>query len=148
MKNDLRNLIHVYARSRKSESLHFHGLFLCKAHKVLDGKVQKSYVSWHWRVMESMKKNWLLVPKMAWGIWWILMRGVAEICTLMCYFCRKYNMYEPKKFIGVMCHNTVEWCKIWRGTDLCFEKWHEDFVKFSSNTRNFLCVMTLKDDTL
>ena len=140
LKNDLRNLIHVYARSRKSESLHFDGLFLCKAHEVLDEKVQKSYVSWHWRVMESMKKKWLLVPKMAWGIWWILMRRVAEICTLMCYLCRKYNIYEPKKFIG--------WCKIWRGTDLCFEKWHEDFVKFCPNTRNSLCVMTLKGDAL
>ena len=28
-----------------------------------------------------------------------------------------------------MCHNTEEWCKIWRGTDLRFEKWHEEFGK-------------------
>ena len=24
----------------------------------------KSYVSWHWRMIQSLKKNWLLVPKM------------------------------------------------------------------------------------
>ena len=48
--------------------------------------------------------------------WWILMQAVAslKICTLMCYFGRKYIMFE-------------EWSKIWRGTDLCFEKWHEEF---------------------
>ena len=74
---------------------------------------------------------------MAWRIWWILMRAVAslEMCTLMCYFCRKYIMFEPKKYRGVMCHNTEEWCKIWGGTDLCFEKWHEEFCKFWTKTQ-------------
>ena len=94
-------------------------------------------MSWHWRVMQSLKKNWLLVPKMTWGIWWILMQAVTslKICSLMCYFCRKYIMFEPKDYRGVMCHNTEEWCKIWRGTDLYFEKWHEEFCKFWPNSR-------------
>ena len=83
-----------------------------------------------------MKKNWLLVPKMTWGIWFILMQTVAslKICTLMCYFCRKYIMFEPKRYKGDMCHNTKEWWKIWRGADLCFEKWHEEFGEFWLNT--------------
>ena len=83
-----------------------------------------------------MKKNWLLVPKLMWGIWWILMRAVAslKICTLMCYFCQKH-MFEPKKYRGVTCHNTEEWCKIRGGTDLCFEKWHKEFGEFWSNTQ-------------
>ena len=34
-----------------------------------------------------------------------------------------------------MCHNTEEWCKIWRETDLCFEKWHEEFDEFWPNTQ-------------
>ena len=33
-----------------------------------------------------------------------------------------------------MCHNAEEWCKIWRGTDLCFEKLHEEFSEFWPNT--------------
>ena len=35
--------------------------------------------------VQSLKKNWLLVPKMTWGIWWILMQAVAslKICTLL-----------------------------------------------------------------
>ena len=47
LKNDIRNLVNFYACSRKSGNLHFHELFLLKAHKVLDGKVQKSYVLSH-----------------------------------------------------------------------------------------------------
>ena len=88
LKNDVRNLVNFHASSQKSENLHFDWILLSKAHKCLDEKVQKSYVSWHWRVRQSLKKKWLFVPKMAWGIWWILMRAVTslEICTLMYYF--------------------------------------------------------------
>ena len=92
--------------SRKSENFHFDAP-LSKAYKVLDEKVQ-SYVSWHWRLIKSLKKNWLLVPKMTWGISWILMRAVTslKICTLMGLFCPKHIKY--KRF---MSHNTEEWFK-------------------------------------
>ena len=68
LKNDIRDLVNFHASSRKSENLHFDGIVLSKAYKVLDDKVQKSCVSQHWRVMESLKKNWLLVQKMTWRI--------------------------------------------------------------------------------
>ena len=45
LKNDIRNLINFHASIRKSENLHFDELVLSKAYKVLDKKVQKSYVS-------------------------------------------------------------------------------------------------------
>ena len=65
LKNDIRYLVNFDASSRKSENLHFDGLILSKAYKVLDKKkVQKSYVSWDWRVMQSLQENWLLVPKL------------------------------------------------------------------------------------
>ena len=53
--------------------------------------------------MQKLKKNWILLLYMTWGIWWILMRAVAslKICTLMCYFCRKYIMFELKKYRGI-----------------------------------------------
>ena len=34
--------------------------------------------------------------------------GKSEISTLLCYFCRKCIMFEPKRYRGVMCHNTEE----------------------------------------
>ena len=90
LKNDLRNLVNFHASIRKSENLHFDGFLLSKAYKDLDEKVKKIYVSWHWRVMQSLKKNWLLVPKMTWGIWWTLTRWVdsLKICTLKGCLCR------------------------------------------------------------
>ena len=44
LKNDIKNLVNFYASSCKSEKLHIDGLVLSKAYKVLDEKVQKSYV--------------------------------------------------------------------------------------------------------
>ena len=29
-----------------------------------------------------------------------------------------------------MCHDNEEWCKIWRGIDLSFQNWHEEFDEF------------------
>ena len=46
-------------------------------------------------------------------------------------FWLKYIMFELKKYGGVIFHDTGEWCKIWRKTDLWFGKWHEEFSKFS-----------------
>ena len=88
--------------------------------------------------MQSLKKNWLLVPRMAWGIWWISIRAVAslKIWTLMFYFCRKYIIFEPKKKEAreVMRHNTWKfkeeltwlwenlwrnWLVLWKMTGIC-----------------------------
>ena len=42
-------------------------------------KVQRSYLSWHWRVMQNLKKNWLVVWKMTWGIWQISTRTLESV---------------------------------------------------------------------
>ena len=48
----------IFMRAVESlKILHFDGLLLRKAYKVLDEKILKSYVSWHWRVMQSLKKD-------------------------------------------------------------------------------------------
>ena len=56
LKSDISNLVNFCASSQKSENLHFDGLLLSKAYNVLDKKIQKSYVSWHWR--EEWCKVW------------------------------------------------------------------------------------------
>ena len=45
-------MVSFHASSRKSNNLHFDGLLLSKAYKFLDEKVQKIYVSWHWRLIQ------------------------------------------------------------------------------------------------
>ena len=47
----------------------FDGFVSTKGSKDLDEKVQKSYLSWHWRVKQSLKKNWLFVSKMTCTSW-------------------------------------------------------------------------------
>ena len=44
LKNDIRNLLNIHATSHKSENLHFDGLVLSKACKVLAENVHKGYV--------------------------------------------------------------------------------------------------------
>ena len=39
-------------------------------------------------------------------------------------------MHELKIYRGVMCNDTEEWWKIWRGIDLSFQNWHKKFDEF------------------
>ena len=64
LKNDIRNSVNFHASSWKSENLHFNWIHLSKAYKYLDEQVQKSYVSRHWRVTQSLKKKWLWFQKL------------------------------------------------------------------------------------
>ena len=82
------------------KNLHFHFLQLCKVFNVWPKKVQGRYFSWHWRVMQSLKKNWLVVWKMTWDISQIFTRALEslKIATVMQSFNPKYelNIYRGK----------------------------------------------------
>ena len=91
-------MVNSHASSSKSENPHFDVLLLLTAYKVSANKIRKSYLSWHWRVIQILKKNWLFVWKRTWGIWWILTGAVEslKICTLMGYFRQKNVMLDLK----------------------------------------------------
>ena len=112
----------------------FNGLLLSKVYIVRAKKVKRSYLSWHWRVMQNLKRNWLVVSKLTWGIWWILTRPLESLKNFhfnRLLLSKVYIVWDKKKYRGVIFHDTEEWCKIWRKTDLWFGKWHEEFGKFS-----------------
>ena len=48
------------------KNLHFNEILLTKVYNVWAKKVQGSYVYWHWRLMQNLKKNWLVLSKMTW----------------------------------------------------------------------------------
>ena len=56
---------------------------------------------------------------------------ILKICDLMGCLWPKYIMFQLKKYRGAMFDGTEYWCKIWRKTDFCFQKLHEQFGKFS-----------------
>ena len=73
------------------KNFHFNALLLSKVYIIWAKKLQRSYLSWHWRVMQNLKKNWLVVSKMTREIWQIFTRSLesVKIGTLMGSFCPK-----------------------------------------------------------
>ena len=115
--------------SKISKMFAFTGSYCTKYLMFVLKKVQRSYFSWHWRVMWNLKKNWLVVWKMTWEIWVIFTTALqsVKIGILMGSFCSKQKIYEPKIYRGIMYHENEEWCKVWRGTDMSFQNWHGEF---------------------
>ena len=56
-----------------------------------------SYDSWHRRMMHSLKKNWLVVSNMTWGIW---STQKSENLFSMGSFCPKHTRFELQKYRG------------------------------------------------
>ena len=48
------------------KKFHFNRFLLSKVYIDWAKKVQRSYLSWHWSVMQNLKTNWLVVEKMTW----------------------------------------------------------------------------------
>ena len=63
------------------------------------------------------------------GKFWPKYSTVSKICTLIGFYCANC-LFDIKKCKGVIFHDTEEWCKSWRKTDMWFAKWHEEFGKF------------------
>ena len=98
---------------------------LKKYRVVIFDDIRKWFESW-------LKKTWLAVWKITWGIWQIFIRALArlKIVTLLGFFCPKLKMYELKIYRGVICHYNEEWCENWRGIDLSVQNWHKEFDEF------------------
>ena len=49
-------------------------------------KVQRSYVWWHWRLMQNLKENWLVLSKMTWEIWQVCIGWIKCIAHLTNFY--------------------------------------------------------------
>ena len=116
-----RILWHLIWALASLQNLHFHLILLCKVFNVWPKKVQRSYFSLHWRVIQNLKKNWLLVWKMIWGIWQILTRALESLKKFPSNgFLFEHLFFELKRYRGVIFHKTGEGCNIWKGIVLSF----------------------------
>ena len=112
-------MVKFHLSSRNSEILHLGELLLWKSYKVLAKKVQKSYLSLHWKVMQSLKKNWLVVVNLTWVVWWIFTQPFKFHFT---NFVQSIWDLSQKKYREAIFHDTEQWCKIWMNPDLVVSK--------------------------
>ena len=81
---------------------------------------------------EILKRNWLVVSKLTEGIWRVLTRALEGLKNLNgLLFTKVNNDWAYKVQRGVLFDGTEDWCKIWRQNDYYFQKWREEFGKFS-----------------
>ena len=73
--------------------------FFLKVYKI-SAKKERSYVSWQWRMMQKLKRNWLVVLKLTWGIWQILTQALNSLKNLhfnKLLLTKVYNVWAKKK---------------------------------------------------
>ena len=61
------------------------GLFLAllsKVENVWVWNLEGSYMSWEWRMMQNLKRNWLANSKVTWVSWQILSRALENLENL------------------------------------------------------------------
>ena len=125
--------------------------------------------------MQNLKKNWLVVWKITWGIWQIFTRALeswdsklgllwgtfipsrrcmslkftGELCvmtkkkdakfekelTLMGCFWPKYIMLQLRKYREVMFDGTQDWLKMFEGKLICCFKNDKNLVNFDPSTQ-------------
>ena len=69
--------------AQNSQNSYFNEFLSWQVYHVWAKKVQRSYVSWHWRVMQNLNKNWIVV--------W------SRILSFIGLFYLKGKLLEPKK---------------------------------------------------
>ena len=53
--------------------------YFCPKHTIFElKKVQTSYVWWHWRLVQNLKENWLVLSRITWRIWQIFVHRLKN----------------------------------------------------------------------
>ena len=82
LENDMRNLANFYQSTQKCQTWNFDGILLSKVENVC--AFQRSYVSWQWRMIQKLRRNWLAVLKLTSGTLQIL-TGALESLKNLCF---------------------------------------------------------------
>ena len=73
-------------------------------------KVQRSYLWWHWRLMQNLKENWLLLWKMTWRIWQICIgwnKWIPHLIKLLQIFNRIIVLKGYLLYKTTFCHKVT-----------------------------------------
>ena len=133
LENYMRNLANFHQGTWKCQNWEFDRIFLSKVENAWTKNLQRSYVSWQWRMMQNFweeltccfKIDMRNLRNLTWA--W----GSPKNLHFNGLFSTKVYNISVKKYSGAIFHDTEEWYKIWRNTDLWFGKWQEEFGNFS-----------------
>ena len=65
---DMRNLANFHQSTWKVSKLELWWDPFVQIRKGMNLNLQRSYVSWQWTIMRNLKRNWLFISKLTWGI--------------------------------------------------------------------------------
>ena len=111
LENDMRNLANVHQNTWKWQNWEFDGILLSKV-DVTTPKSDEKFEEELTCCFKTDMRNWTNFDSST-------------------RKSKKCKMFQVKKNRGVTFDGTEDWCKIWRKTELRFQKWHEEFGKFS-----------------
>ena len=104
--------------SGKSENLHFDVLLFSITYKVSAKKMQKSYLSWHWRVIQTLKKKFRFCLK----------NGMNNLVNFNSSSGKSENFYFDEVFLSKLCNvwaKKIETNCVMKN-DLWFQKRHKE----------------------
>ena len=106
--------------SQKSEILHFDELLLSKWYKNSAKKIQKSYLSWHWSVMQNLRKNdlWFQIWHRTFSEFSPNHSKVRTFLFDGFFLVKVYTVWAKKKYRGIIFYDTELSYKILINPDL------------------------------
>ena len=95
---------------------------MSKSCNVSAKKVQN--LSWHWIVMQSFRKNWVVASNMRRRIWWVFTQPLKSLNISFWWtlFVLSIQGLSYKNKRGVIFYDTEQWCKIWANPNLVVSK--------------------------
>ena len=127
-----KNLRNFHLSTRNRQNFNFDWFLLCKVYNVWPKKVQRSLLQWHWRVMQNLKKNWLVVWKMTGGIWQLSTRALESLKIMGLWW---DPFIQSRKCVSLKF--TEELCILTMKDDAKFEEeltWHHNLMNFDPST--------------
>ena len=132
LENDMRNFENFHQRTRKCQNWSFDKILLSKVENIWALNLWWSYVSWQWKMIQKLNRNWLVVLKLTWTSQNLTQAHEnSKKIFLIGSLWPKYILFELEKYRGVIFHDTEELCKFWRKTDQWFEKRQEIWQIFN-----------------
>ena len=119
--------------------LHFDGLLLTEVYIFWAKKVQRSYIWWHWILMQHLKKNDFWFEE--WHEEFSKFRESCKIETLMRSFIQRRKCISSKFVLCTMLMKNDG--KYEKGSDLSVQNWHEKFDKFCRKHSKISKICTL-----